>query len=261
MKAYSQTVPADFIPFIPTEMGKAHPFSKLILHEDEHLLLINKPSGIASLDERNGEGPSILAMARKHDLNVQLCHRLDKETSGVLAIARDPETYREMAMNFEQRKVTKTYHAIVSGVLNVTQQRIVLPLSMTRNGIAKVDMKDGKMAETVVTTLRNFRHYTLLECQPLTGRLHQIRIHLAAQHYPIAGDITYGGKIPMLSWMKKDFNLSKWTNEEGIMRRVALHAYELRFTLNEHEYAVQAPYPKDFEVFLKLLDKHDSYSE
>lgn len=239
-------------------MSKFQPFRELILAEDENLIFINKPAGISSLDERNNNAPSILSMAKKYDENAQLCHRIDKETSGVLLIARNEETYRAMAMMFEAREVDKVYHAVVEGYLNVTDKSIQLPLALTKNGLAKVDLKEGKKAETIITTLKNFNHYSLLECRPVSGRLHQIRVHLASQNFPLVSDTSYGGRIPLLSKFKRNYSNGKWGEEQGMMKRVALHAYRLCFTLNEKPYDITAPYPKDFEVLLKLLEKYDA---
>jgi 23S rRNA pseudouridine955/2504/2580 synthase len=236
-------------------MARNYQFDTLILHEDDSLLFINKPSDISSLDERATAAPSILRMAKRYHPDAQLCHRIDKETSGVLLIAKNPEAYREMAMSFEARKVVKTYHAIVEGVLNVKNVTISLPLTITKKGTARVDMKEGKPAETVFDTLKMFRHFSLMSCKPITGRLHQIRIHLASQNFPISADTTYGGHLPMLSHYKRNFRTAKFEDEQPMMKRVALHAHTLAFEFNNNPYSVSAPYPKDFEVFLKLLEK------
>jgi 23S rRNA pseudouridine955/2504/2580 synthase len=240
-------------------MSKHIIFADCIIFEDENLIFINKPAGISSLDERLDAGSqfSILRMAKQYFAEAQLCHRLDKETSGILVIAKNPESYRDMAMLFEKRAVTKCYHAVVKGVLNVNNQSIIIPLAIARGGLAKVDRKEGKAAETVVSTLKMYQHFTLLECKPITGRLHQIRIHLASQNFPIASDVSYGGEVPFLSKLKKGFKFNKWENEQGMIKRVALHAHSLAFELNEKPYHVVAPYPKDFDVFVKLLEKND----
>lgn len=239
-------------------MQKIPPFKDLILFEDDSLIFINKPAFLSSLDERvNVKAPSVLGMAKKYWSDAQLCHRLDKETSGIMIIAKTPEMYRTIAMKFEAREIEKRYHAIVGGVLSINQKSIVLPLGITRNGVAKIDMKEGKPAETIISTLKNWEHYTLLECKPVTGRLHQIRIHLAAQNFPIVSDTQYGGKIPMLSKMKRNFKAGKFEDEKGIMQRVALHAHSVVFDLDGKEMFILAPYPKDMDVLVKLLDKHD----
>ena len=232
-------------------------FKDIILFEDDNFVFVNKPPHLSSLDERIGTAPSLLQMARKYCPEVQLCHRLDKETSGVLLMAKHNEAYKLMANLFEQREVEKSYHAIVKGFLQVDEKSILLPLGTTAKGIAKVDMKEGKKAETIITTIKKFNHYTLLNCKPISGRLHQIRIHLASQNFPIVSDEVYGGTKPFLSKLKSGFKTGKWGVEQPIMQRVALHAYELKFTAFNTNYAVQASYPKDFEVFVKLLNQHD----
>lgn len=239
-------------------MLKLPQFKDLILLETADLLFINKPPFISSLDERVSHAPSILAMAKKYWEEAQLCHRLDKETSGVLVIAKNPETYREMAMKFEAREVEKTYHAIVGGVLQMDNKSIELPLSITRNGLAKIDMREGKKSHTIISTLRTFQHFTLLACKPVTGRLHQIRIHLSSQNFPIVADEQYGGKIPKLSYLKSKFKVGKFENEQGMIKRVALHAFSLQFVFKDQSFYVEAPYPKDMEVLIKQLEKYDN---
>lgn len=238
-------------------MAKIPQFRDIIIYEDEHFIFVNKPAHLSSLDERNSSAPSLLQMARKYDAAAQLCHRLDKETSGVLLIARHNEAYKAMAAMFEDRQVHKTYHAMVQGFLEVSRKSIILPLSVTAKGLARVDMKEGKKAETVISTLRHFDHYTLIECNPVSGRLHQIRIHLSSQNFPIVADEAYGGAMPFLSRIKKGFKTGKWENEQPMMQRVALHAYNLRFEAFGKTYDVTAPYPKDFDVLIRLLEKHD----
>jgi 23S rRNA pseudouridine955/2504/2580 synthase len=238
-------------------MHKIPPFASIVLFENSNFIIINKPPHISSLDERQVKTQSILSMARKYCQDAQLCHRLDKETSGIMIIAKNPETYRAISIHFEERKMNKVYHAIVDGVLQITGKKISLPLAITRNGLAKIDFKEGKKAETIFSTIKAWDKYTLLECKPITGRLHQIRIHLASQNFPITADVQYGGKVPKLSYIKRDFKTSKFEDEKGMIERVALHAYSLSFSLNDEDFLFEAPYPKDMDVLTKLLDKHN----
>jgi RluA family pseudouridine synthase len=233
-------------------------FKDLIILEDEHFIFVNKPAGLSSLDERVGTEISLLKLARKYWPEAQLCHRLDRETSGVLLVAKHNEAYKTMALLFEGREVEKSYHAVVQGFLQVVEKSILLPLSITAKGLAKVDLKEGKKAETIITSIQHFNHYTLLNCKPITGRLHQIRVHLASQNFPIVSDETYGGKKPFLSKLKRGFKTGKWETEKPMMQRVALHAYMLKFKALNKVYSVIAPYPKDLEVLIKLLKQHDT---
>ena len=226
-----------------------------IIYEDEQLLFINKPYGVASLDERTGQGNSILKMARAYTADPQLCHRLDKETSGVLAIAKTPEAYRHMSMQFEHRELEKTYHAVVNGVHNIDGIMVNLPIFQLPDGLVKIDKAKGKLAMTFFNTIKAFKNATLVECKPVTGRMHQIRIHLSCLKAPIVADLSYGGQYIYLSSLKKRFNLKKDTEEQPLIKRVALHAFALKFTDMQGEVKeIQAPYPKDYAVLLKQLE-------
>jgi len=235
-------------------------FADLILFENDDVIVVNKPPFISSLDER-GEGSEInmLRMAKSYWDDAQICHRLDKETSGALIFAKNPEAYRAISMQFEHRRVKKVYHAVIDGTHVFENLLVDLPILNTGKGSVSISRQDGKRAETWFQSLRYFKHYTLVECRPVTGRMHQIRIHLATQRASIAGDEMYKGKPVYLSALKRKYHLGKDQEEQPIMKRFALHAYEVTFKLlNEEEMVITAPYPKDFETLLKLLDKFDS---
>ncbi|HWK56211.1 MAG TPA: RluA family pseudouridine synthase [Parapedobacter sp.] len=233
-------------------------FAEQIIYEDDNLIVINKPPFLASLDEREGGEPSVLRLAKKYHPDAQVCHRLDKETSGVLLIAKNPETYRLVSIEFERRRVTKVYHAIIGGTHVFEDLLVDLPILNLGNKNVTIDRANGKRAETYFNSLRYFKHFTLVECRPVTGRMHQIRIHLATQQAAIVGDTLYHGKPVYLSQIKKrGFSLGRGKEEQPIMRRFALHAHELRLTIGDSPYHFQAPYPKDFATLLRQLEKYD----
>ncbi|MXV15484.1 RluA family pseudouridine synthase [Hufsiella ginkgonis] len=234
-------------------------FQDLILFENDDLIVINKPPFISSLDEREGGEINILRLAKQYSPDAQVCHRLDKETSGVLIIARNPESYRLVSMQFERRKVKKVYHAIIDGTHVFNELQVDLPILNMGNKNVSINRQEGKPAETWFNSLVYFKHYTLAECRPVTGRMHQIRIHLATQRASIAGDEMYGGKPVFLSSLKRGYRLGKEQEEQPVMKRFALHAKSTTFRINEtDEMTFEAPYPKDFATLLKLLEKFDS---
>ncbi len=237
---------------------KILPFKKYVLFEDENLIVLNKPSGLSCLDDRSASGKNIQVMAESYFSDASLCHRLDNETSGILLIAKTAETYREVAMGFQYRTIEKTYLAIVQGRHYFQNHVVEIPLSQTARGRAKVDHRNGKQSTTELNALETFRNFSLLECKPTTGRLHQIRIHSALQNAPLAGDTAYGGKTPYLSEIKKSFNYSKDRNPRPMIDRAALHASSISFKLNGDKLNFVAPLPKDMDVMLTLLRKYDT---
>lgn len=234
-------------------------FADLILFEDDDIIVVNKPAFISTLDEREGGEINMLRLAKNYVGDAQICHRLDKETSGALIIAKNPEAYRSVSMQFEKRQVKKVYHAVIEGTHTFDNLFIDLPILNVGKGNVTISRQEGKRAETWFQSLKYFKHYTLVECRPVTGRMHQIRIHLATQRASIAGDEMYKGKPVFLSDIKRKYHLGKDQEELPIMKRFALHAYEVTFKLLDgKDVTIHAPYPKDFETLLKLLDKFDS---
>ncbi len=234
-------------------------FADLILFENDDVIVVNKPPFLSSLDEREGGEVNLLRLAKGYWDDAQICHRLDKETSGALIIAKNPEAYRSVSMQFEKRKVKKVYHAVIDGTHTFDGLLVDLPILNVGKGNVTISRQEGKRAETWFQSLKYFKHYTLVECRPVTGRMHQIRIHLATQRASIAGDDMYKGEPVFLSKIKRKYHLGKDQEELPIMKRFALHAYEVTFKINpETEITIHAPYPKDFETLLKLLEKFDS---
>lgn len=230
-------------------------FDEWILYKDENYILINKPPFISTLEDRN-DPINVLTLARQYEPDAQVCHRLDKDTSGVLAIARNPEAYRHLSMQFENREVKKIYHAVVDGIHSFTNQLVDAGIEKQNDGTVRLS-RSGKSAQTHFTTIKTFKKHSLLECNPVTGRMHQIRIHLAFLKSPITGDEMYGGKLFFVSSIKRGFNLKKLSEEQPLMKRMALHAFSLEFALLNGEIKqVQAPYPKDFQALIRQLSEN-----
>ncbi len=234
-------------------------FDELVVHEDNDFVFINKPPFISSLPERTADKAlSIQQMAKECYDDIQLCHRLDKETSGIMVLAKNSAAYRHVAMQFENREIKKEYHAVVNGVHHLDSISVFLPIAVLKDGTAvRIDRMKGKLAETIFFTERNYERHTLVRCYPITGRMHQIRVHLQCLDAPIVSDPTYGGDYIYLSSLKRKFNLKMDTDELPLIKRVALHAHRISLThLNGELLEVAAPYPKDFDVLVKQLDKY-----
>lgn len=226
----------------------------MILWEDNDLVLVNKPPFLSTLEDRN-EKANLLGLAREYTSDAQVCHRLDKDTSGVLAIAKNPEAYRHMSLQFEHRQINKLYHAVADGIHKFQEQLVDAPILKQDDGMVKISKSAGKPAQTYFTSIRSYGKYTLIACKPVTGRMHQIRVHLALLGAPITGDELYGGKLFYLSAIKKGFKLKKDTDEEPFLKRMALHAYALEFKdLAGNQQVIEAPYPKDLQALVRQLE-------
>lgn len=234
-------------------------FRDLIIFENENYLIVNKPPFLASSEERTQDrNKSVIGLAKELYEDIWLCHRLDKETSGAMVLAKNPEAYRNLSIQFEHREVYKEYHAVVNGVQDLDAISVFLPIVPLKNGTAvRIDKQRGKLAETIFFTLKTYHKHTLVKCLPITGRMHQIRVHLQCLDAPIVCDPTYGGDYIFLSDLKRKFNLKQDTEELPLIKRVALHAYKISF-LNTDEQVIEvvAPYLKDFDVLVNQLEKH-----
>ena len=209
-----------------------------IVHEDADLLVINKPAGLVCHPTKGDEYSSLISRARLHlgaGSEPQLINRLDRETSGVTLVAKNAETALEIRKIWERRDVTKKYLAIVHGTVGTNEGLIDAPLGKdTKSPVAIKDcvLAGGASAQTQFNVLRRFSRsegeFSLLEVQPLTGRKHQIRIHLAHIGHSIVGDKLYGHDENIYL----DFVSYRMTNEQRrqiILPYHALHAAEVRF--------------------------------
>ena len=231
-------------------------FSDLIIDQDQDFTFINKPPFLSSLEDRN-DPSNVLQLARKEIPEAQVCHRLDKETSGLLVIANHNEAYKHFAGLLENREVKKVYHAVVDGKRQFDNLECDEPI-LTTSTKSRVDFQRGKPSLTLVQTLEIFKQQSLIKCFPVTGRMHQIRAHLTHHESPIVQDVQYGGSDVFLSSLKRNFNQKKWEEERTLIERTALHSHQIAFrNLKNENQEVIAEYPKDFSVLLKVLRKYN----
>ncbi len=210
------------------------------LYQDDALLVVNKPAGLATIPEGwDSDAPSLHTALETHWGRIWVVHRLDKVTSGVIVFARNAEAHRALNRAFETRAVVKTYHALVCGQPAWEHYLARQPL---RSGVGHakrtvVDIRRGEAARTHFRLLERLADHALLEARPETGRTHQIRAHLAALGLPVLGDHLYGAPV------------------SSMIPRPALHACSLSIPhpVSGETLTFQAPYPLDFAQALERL--------
>lgn len=234
-----------------------------ILYLDDHIAVVNKPPGVPVVPSRSGKGGSLQELVGTHlgGARVYVVHRIDREASGVVVFAREKETHRALSLMFERRQVKKTYLALVRGRPHPAAGTIELPLKVDPDNPTRMVVAGtgGKPSRTDYRTLEVFRGYSLVELNPTTGRMHQVRVHLAAVGNPLAVDPLYGGgEAVYLSEFKRDYRPKKSREERPLISRLSLHARDIRLThpVSGVEFFVEAPLPHDFEILLKQLSKY-----
>ena len=232
-----------------------------ILFSDAALLVVDKPAGLLSAPGRTGDDvrTALRAAGLVGDSEpLRLVHRLDRETSGVLVLARTLSAQRSLTAQFYARTVEKTYLGLVSGYVTADGE-VDLPLQVDRGGgRVRVHGRRGKPAVTRFHVLQRVAGNTLLECRPLTGRTHQIRAHLAAIGHPLAVDPLYGGaEAVYLSHYKQGYRPSARHDERPLIARLTLHALRIAFDHPDsgERVSFEAPIPKDLRATLNQLSR------
>jgi 23S rRNA pseudouridine1911/1915/1917 synthase len=230
-----------------------------VLAGDDAYYALDKPAGLPIHPTARYHYSTLTAVLRERfpDERLEVCHRLDRETSGVLLVARTREAGPLLKRAFARRRVAKTYLAIVHGELD-GERRIDLPLALAgsrvrlKMAVRPVD-EGGLPSRTVVLPRRRFRGYTLVEARPETGRQHQIRAHLDAIGLPIVGDKLYPDEERFIEWAEQ--GLSEALLDELRLPRHALHAATLEFPhpLRDERVRVESPLPEDLRAFLSTL--------
>ena len=220
-----------------------------VLFEDDDLIVVNKPTGLLvhpSHSEKSGTLLNGLAyhfwQRQKAAVRPGLVHRLDRDTSGVIVIAKTPKAHRTLSKHFRERWVKKFYTALVSGVVKNDSGEIDAPIgshetNWPRWGVMAVEA-GGRAAQTRYVVKQRFAAHTLLELEPLTGRTHQLRIHCQLIGHPIVGDTVYhGGEIDLLVKTHR-------------LKHQLLHAAKLQFRhpATGQMMMIEAPLPAEFKV-------------
>ena len=232
---------------------KAQDIPVEVVYEDKDIIVVNKPKGmVVHPANGNPDGTlvnAILAMCKDSlsgiggEIRPGIVHRLDKDTSGLLIIAKNDEAHVKMSKQIQDRLVTKKYIALVKGVVKDDEATIDMPIARSKVDRKKMAVdKDGKQAVTHFKVIKRYKRYTLLEIKIDTGRTHQIRVHMAKIGYPVVGDMVY----------------SNGRNEFGVEGQM-LHAKSLEFShpITGKKMHLEAPLP---EYFTKVLEELDSRS-
>ncbi|MAF66489.1 MAG: hypothetical protein CMJ84_12635 [Planctomycetes bacterium] len=273
----SLDIPEEEAPLRPMGSGVA----PRVLYEDADVLVIDKPSGLAVEPERWERAGACLSgdlldlACERSDLTPsdpsvptaglgfrpRLVHRIDKGTSGVVLVAKHIESERRLRGAFEDGLIEKRYLALVEGDFPLAQgetDTIDAAIAPDRRRSGRMCIAaGGKSSRTRVSVERRFRGFTLMACVPLTGRTHQIRVHLAGRGFPLAVDPQYGHRDRLfLSELKRGYRPKRGRPETPLIDRLTLHAARLRFpSVESDSREVEAPLPKDWRRLEKQLAK------
>ena len=225
-----------------------------VIYNDEFIIVINKPAGVAAHPSPGWQGPTVIGAVIAAGYNVStsgaaerqgIVHRLDVGTTGLMVIAKDEASYSALKDQFRERTVTKIYHAMVQGHMDPSQGTIDAPINRhPREDYRFAVVADGKPSITHYKSVELFPAVSLLEIELETGRTHQIRVHFAALHHPLVGDLTYGA----------DHTIADRLN----IHRPWLHARELKFKhpITGEQLAFATDYPEDLTRSLIALEQN-----
>lgn len=269
VKPSFQINPGDIVeltlPELPSKDIPAEDIPLNIIYEDGDIIVLNKPPNMIVHPARgNTYGTLVNALVFHSDklssglgeFRPGIVHRLDKNTTGVMVVAKNDIAQWKIAKQFEQRKTKKSYLAIVHGTPDLTADRINAPLGIHPKIREKYAIRPGigKESITFYEVVESFRGFSLLELNPKTGRTHQIRVHLSYIKHPIVGDDMYGGKL-VYPWQLAD---EEPAVQEPVISRVALHAWTLEFIhpTTKKPVKFEAPLPEDMQNALDMLRRY-----
>jgi len=240
-------------------MNRSMRIDEHIIFENDDLIVLNKPSGLLSIPDREGKEISLKKILQERPGEIFTIHRLDKGTSGVIMFAKNEATHKSLSQQFQNRQTEKIYLGLVIGSPLNKKGTIDSPIMEhpVKKGLMVINRK-GKESLTDYEVLEDLGPYSWVQFQIYTGRTHQIRIHMKDIGHPIVCDEVYGdGKPVLLSSIKHNFKLSRNQEEERpILNRLALHSFQLKFAgADNKQYEFEAPVPKDLKATLQQLSK------
>jgi RluA family pseudouridine synthase len=215
----------------------------IIIWEDENILVINKPAGLLSIrDGYDGDLPHLRSVLETHYQKLYIVHRLDRDTSGVMVLAKNAKSHKDLNTQFEKRLVKKSYHCLIekSPLWDLIVCDTPLRVNADRNHRTLPDPTKGHKASTEFRVIQRMRMGCLIEACPESGYTHQIRTHLSSLSFPIIADKLYGYASAANPYIE----------------RLALHAYRISFLVPSTDQYLEfsAPYPDDFSAALQALD-------
>ena len=233
-----------------------------IIFENEAMVAVNKPAGMLSIRDRADSAPSLKDLLQEQYGEIFTVHRLDRDTSGVIVFARDEATHKFLNRQFENRETEKEYVGLVQGTLAEKEGTVDVPIMEhpVKKGTMVTNAK-GKESVTGYQVEEEFGLYSVLKFNILTGRTHQIRVHMKYLGHPIVCDPVYGSETPiLLSSIKKRYKLSQQEEtERPLLHRLGLHARRLSLKdPSGQTHHLEASLPKDLRALLQQLRKWKS---
>lgn len=230
-----------------------------VIYNDDDIVVLNKRSGLLiAADRYDEEAPRLDVLAEKEFGKLYAVHRIDKDTSGCVIYAKNPDVHRNLSMQFENREVLKIYHALVYGhplwEENHVEKKLLVDGDPRHRTV--LNAKYGKIAITDFRNIGSCGPFSWIEARPHTGRTHQIRVHLQSLGISIVCDPLYSGNQHpvLLSEIKRKWNGNP-DEERPLLSRLALHAYKLTVSHPKtgEKMTFTAPYSKDMEATRKQL--------
>ncbi len=238
--------------------GKRKRLSYNPVFEDSDYVIVDKASGVLSIADRENKSVNLLALLNDHYGRVLPVHRLDRDTSGLIIYARTKAAQSALSSLFEKREIQKHYKALVDGLPELTEGLIDVPIAPSSQSTKMLIKPNGKESQTQYRVLEELGRFTLIELKLLTGRTHQIRVHMSYIGHPLAVDPIYGQRKGLfLSELKKRYNLGKEQSEQPLLGRLSLHSSKLAFVhpQTKEEMLFESELPKDMRAICNQLRK------